>query len=663
MTQPRLVGGRYELGELIGYGGMAEVHRGHDIRLGREVAIKVLRADLARDPSFLNRFRREAQAAAGLNHPSIVSVYDTGEDIGQDGTVAPYIVMEFIAGRTLRDVLKAEGRLPARRVMEIGADICGALDFSHRNGIVHRDIKPANVMITPTGAVKVMDFGIARALADNSATVTQTANVIGTAQYLSPEQARGEAVDARSDVYSTGCLLYELATGSPPFQGDSPVAVAYQHVRENATAPSARNPEVPAALDSIVMKSLAKNQLNRYQSAGDMRTDLQRALANQPVAAEAVMSDAERTQFIARTPVPPVAVVRRDQIEPEEPDRARRNGLIWLAIVVAMLVVIGGVVALVLVSKKDNNSTGPTAQVPTVIGQQPDKAISLFAAQKLTLTPATPATTPDNCDGNTTPDAGTVCTLRQGGNVVTAGERIPENSVVVFQTYLPTKQVPDLYGLDPAAAQAALTKLGLVGVNAGATSGTCDNNQKQVLGKICTQDKALGTKLPVGQQVRFQTYAPQAVPVPTVTGISYSDAANLLQTKGFKVVRDPTPAHTNDAPETVVKQSPGGGNTATQGATITLTVSDGKVVLPNEATKKLDAAKTDLNKLGFTNIPTPTYAPTDDPKLDNTVQSMDPTPGIAYPTSTAIQLTVYKYAAPTGACLPTGTPATLPPGC
>ena len=283
MTQPRLVGGRYELGELIGYGGMAEVHRGRDTRLNREVAIKVLRADLARDPSFLTRFRREAHSAAGLNHPSIVSVYDTGEDDGPDGTPVPFIVMEYVEGRTLRDILKSEGRLPGRRAMEIAADICAALDFSHRNGIIHRDIKPANVMITPAGAVKVMDFGIARAVADTSATVTQTANVIGTAQYLSPEQARGESVDARSDVYSTGCLLYELVTGVPPFQGDSPVAVAYQHVRENPVMPSARNPEVPRALDSIVMKALAKNQFNRYQSAGEMRADLQRALANQPV--------------------------------------------------------------------------------------------------------------------------------------------------------------------------------------------------------------------------------------------------------------------------------------------------------------------------------------------------------------------------------------------
>src|SRR3954447_1465691 len=340
MTQPRVFSGRYELGELIGYGGMAEVHLGRDLRLNRDVAIKVLRADLARDPSFLNRFRREAHSAAGLNHPSIVSVYDTGEDAGPDGTPQPFIVMEYVHGRTLRDIVKSEGRLPVRRAMEIVAEVCSALDFSHRNGIIHRDVKPANVMITPQGAVKVMDFGIARAVADNAATVTQTANVIGTAQYLSPEQARGESVDARSDVYSTGCLLYELITGVPPFQGDSPVAVAYQHVRENPVVPSARNPELPRVLDSIVMKSLAKNQQNRYQSTGEMEEDLQRALANQPVRAEAVMTDAERTQFIARTPPPPVALRRTDYTEPDEDD-SRRTGLIWAAVVVALLLVIG----------------------------------------------------------------------------------------------------------------------------------------------------------------------------------------------------------------------------------------------------------------------------------------------------------------------------------
>src|SRR5579875_3875511 len=366
MTTPKVVGSRYELGELIGYGGMAEVHRGRDSRLNRDVAIKVLRADLARDPSFLNRFRREAHSAAGLNHPSIVSVYDTGEDLAADGTAIPFIVMEYVEGRTLRDILKSEGRLPVRRSMEIIADICAALDFSHRNGIIHRDIKPGNVMITPQGAVKVMDFGIARAVADSSATVTQTANVIGTAQYLSPEQARGETVDPRSDVYSCGCLLYELVTGVPPFQGDSPVAVAYQHVRENPLPPSARNGELPRTVDSIVMKALAKNPLNRYQSAGDMRADLQRALANQPVTAEAVMTDAERTQFIARTPPPPVVLPNRD-MDPADHDRERRNAIIWVAIVVALLLVVG-IGAFVIWRMGSNGNDTKKVAVPNLVG-------------------------------------------------------------------------------------------------------------------------------------------------------------------------------------------------------------------------------------------------------------------------------------------------------
>ena len=235
MTTPQVLGERYEIGGVLGRGGMAEVHRGRDLRLGREVAVKVLRSDLARDPSFQVRFRREAQAAASLNHPAIVAVYDTGEDRTTTGAT-PYIVMEYVEGETLRDVIRREGHLSPERAMSLAADICGALDFSHRNGIVHRDVKPGNVMITPQGTVKVMDFGIARAVSDSAATMTSTAAVIGTAQYLSPEQARGESVDARSDVYSMGCLLYELVTGAPPFSGDSPVAVAYQHVREDAAA-------------------------------------------------------------------------------------------------------------------------------------------------------------------------------------------------------------------------------------------------------------------------------------------------------------------------------------------------------------------------------------------------------------------------------------------
>jgi len=284
MEEPRRLGNRYELGAVLGRGGMAEVFMARDIRLGRAVAVKTLRADMARDAIFQARFRREAQSAASLNHPAIVAVYDTGEDyIG--GISLPYIVMEYVDGSTLRDLLHSGRRLLPERAMEITSGVLQALDYSHRNGIIHRDIKPANVMLTRAGAVKVMDFGIARAMGDQGMTMTQTSAVIGTAQYLSPEQAKGETVDARSDLYSTGCLLYELLTGRPPFVGDSPVAVAYQHVREAPLPPSHHDPEVPAVADAIVLKSLGKHPDERYQSADEMRADIERALDGRPIAA------------------------------------------------------------------------------------------------------------------------------------------------------------------------------------------------------------------------------------------------------------------------------------------------------------------------------------------------------------------------------------------
>ncbi|HEY8294876.1 MAG TPA: Stk1 family PASTA domain-containing Ser/Thr kinase, partial [Micrococcaceae bacterium] len=285
MSSPRVLNGRYELAELLGRGGMADVYLGRDTRLGRTVAVKLLRADLARDPQFQARFRREAQAVAGLNHPSIVAVYDTGEhavlDQSEDGAHVPYIVMEFVSGRTLRDLIRAK-ELTTDAAIDYALGVLSALEYSHRAGIVHRDIKPANVMVTGhssgTGhTVKVMDFGIARAIADSSATMTQTQAVIGTAQYLSPEQARGEAVDARSDLYSAACLLYEMITGRPPFIGDSPVSVAYQHVRETAELPSHFNPDISPALDSVLVRGLQKNRADRFQDAAAFRRALRAA--------------------------------------------------------------------------------------------------------------------------------------------------------------------------------------------------------------------------------------------------------------------------------------------------------------------------------------------------------------------------------------------------
>src|ERR1700726_1010689 len=297
MTTPQPLSDRYELGEILGFGGMSEVHLARDVRLHRDVAVKVLRADLARDPSFYLRFRREAQNAAALNHPAIVAVYDTGEAETAAGPL-PYIVMEYVDGITLRDIVHNDGPIPPRKALEIISDACQALNFSHQHGIIHRDVKPANIMISRTGAVKVMDFGIARALAD-SHNVTQTAAVIGTAQYLSPEQARGDSVDARSDVYSLGCVLYEILTGEPPFTGDSPVAVAYQHVREDPVPPSLRYEGISADLDAVVLKALAKNPENRYQTAAEMRSDLVRVHNGEPPEAPKILTEADRSSLMA----------------------------------------------------------------------------------------------------------------------------------------------------------------------------------------------------------------------------------------------------------------------------------------------------------------------------------------------------------------------------
>ncbi|MDQ0823412.1 serine/threonine protein kinase/beta-lactam-binding protein with PASTA domain [Arthrobacter sp. V4I6] len=281
MNTQRVLSGRYELGELIGRGGMADVFRGTDTRLGRTVAVKLLRPDLARDPQFQARFKREAQAVAALNHPSIVAVYDTGDHAvpgdHDDSVRVPYIVMELVSGKTIRDLVRAK-EVSIDQAIDFTLGVLSALDYSHKAGIVHRDIKPANVMFCPdSNGIKVMDFGIARAMADSSATMTQTQAVVGTAQYLSPEQARGETVDARSDLYSAGCLLYEMLTGRPPFVGDSPVSVAYQHVREIPELASSLNPEISDALDSVLMKALQKNRADRFQDAAAFRRALRAA--------------------------------------------------------------------------------------------------------------------------------------------------------------------------------------------------------------------------------------------------------------------------------------------------------------------------------------------------------------------------------------------------
>jgi eukaryotic-like serine/threonine-protein kinase len=569
MTLPRLVGSRYEVGELIGYGGMAEVHRGRDVRLGRDVAIKILRSDLARDPSFLNRFRREAQAAAGLNYPAIVAVYDTGEDpTGPDGTSIPFIVMEFVEGRTLRDIIKSEGRLPPRRVMEIMSEVCGALDFSHRNGIIHRDIKPANVMITRAGAVKVMDFGIARALSDNGATVTSTAAVIGTAQYLSPEQARGESVDARSDVYSSGCLMYELLTGQPPFRGDSPVAVAYQHVRESAPPPSAIVPGLPRALDSIVMKALAKNPMNRYQSSAEMRADLQLALAERPVSAEAVLTDAEKTQFIARANLPPTGPPPAEAADEYADDGSnqRRAGLIWAAVVVALLLVIG-IAAYAIVRTSGGDSTSKVG-VPVLIGKTPEAATSALQQAGLLAGSVT------NFSG-TCGDPPSVSVPQVQGNVCTqsigAGSEQKKGTTVNFTVFVPGNvNVPNVVGLQYAAASAQVT-----GAKLQVAETMVDSNQP--VGQVVSENPPAYTQVALNTLVTLSV-SNGKTPIVSVVGQKQSDAVSALNQAGYANIKIVT-QNTNDKTQDgiVLSMSPQSGSFPTS-QQITLTV--GKYVLP-----------------------------------------------------------------------------------
>ena len=375
---------------------MSVVYRGWDARLGRDVAVKVLRADLAGDPSFQARFRREAQNAASLNHPAIVAVYDSGETAGETGPV-PYIVVEYVDGDTLRNVLKREGPPPPRRAMQIVADVCAALDFSHRHGIVHRDVTPANIMLNRAGAVKVMDFGIARAVCDGQAFMTAASAV-----YLSPEQARGESVDARSDVYATGCMLYELLTGTPPFTGDSPVAIARRHVREAPRPPSQAQPGVGREIDAIVLKALNKNPLNRYQTAAEMRSDLVRALSGQAVQAaqpSLLRPDGERIEVISGPPprfgatgspallAPLVQAVSAQDREPEVRIRPHRGGTV--AGIGAVCLALAAAIWLTL---RVVTAPPPPAlvAVPDLSGMSLTQATAALQADRLTLGTVTP---------------------------------------------------------------------------------------------------------------------------------------------------------------------------------------------------------------------------------------------------------------------------------
>ncbi len=638
MTGPRLLSNRYELGETLGYGGMSEVHRGKDVRLGRDVAIKVLRADLARDPQFQERFRREAQNAAALNHPAIVAVYDTGETRTDYGPL-PYIVMEYVDGRTLRDIVKSEGPLPAKRAMEVMADVCAALDFSHRHSIVHRDVKPANVMITKTGSVKVMDFGIARALSDGQAAVTQTAAVIGTAQYLSPEQARGEAVDARSDVYAAGCVLFELLTGEPPFTGDSPVAVAYQHVREDPKPPSALNPRVPPTLDAIVLKAMAKGPANRYQSSAEMRGDLVRVLSGQRPGAPMVMTDEDRTSFIGGQPPRtemmggrhrPSVVNEYDDYDDYDPDaeRDRRRKRAWIiaASVIGGILVIALLIFLLpkLSGKSGSDPNAGKVAVPPVVGQL--QAAAVTTLNQIGLTPITKNVTCADTGGNAQ------CTTDQIGKVVrtdpAAGVLETKGSPVTLSigAAAPQVPVPNVVGLSPAAAQAAITGAGLQVAPNPQTQPVTDPTQ---VGKVISQVPAASAGAPPGSQVTIVIGGqPANVGVPDERNQMYDTAKQALVAAGFAVKKS---TQSNVAPAgTVFDMNPEPGTQVAPGTTVTLIVSDGSQVqinLPDLRGMTKDQAQQALAANGWTGTFQTNMVTVVDPAQAGRIISQSPSPG------------------------------------
>jgi serine/threonine-protein kinase len=548
--QARRLGERYELGEVIGRGGMAEVHEGRDLRLGRRVAVKILRPDLARDPAFQARFRREAQSAAALNHPNIVAVYDTGEDIlgaagAEPGTVVPYIVMEYVDGMTLRQLMSSGRRLLPERALEIADGTLAALDYSHRHGIVHRDIKPANVMLTRGGDVKVMDFGIARALADSGQTMTATSAVMGTAQYLSPEQARGELVDSRSDIYSTSCLVYELLTGRPPFTGDSPVSVAYQHVSEAPVPPSRLDPSIPTPIDAIVLKGLAKHPEDRYQTAADMRADVERAIAGLPVTASMAPVTATAVTDTAALP----AVTGTYTTPPR-----KRSPWVWVGLGVGVVAVAA---AAVILGKMIFGSPGVAqVAVPDLSGLTVTQASAKLSSVGLTLGRQTPAASPDR------PKDTIISQNPPVGQQIDTGQAVD----VTVSSGKATVPVPDLTNFTSIAdVTSQLTTSQLV------LGKVIQANSEQAVGTVIGQDPPAGTQVAVGTAVNV-TVSNGKVPVPSVVNETQAQAQSDLANAGFlvNVVTQQTNA---SPPGTVLAQTPQGGTGASKGTLVTITVA------------------------------------------------------------------------------------------
>jgi eukaryotic-like serine/threonine-protein kinase len=613
---------RYEIQRGIARGGMAEVYLARDQLLDRPVAVKVLFPEYARDPSFVERFRREAQSAAGLNHPNIVAIYDWGQERG-----TYFIVMEYVRGRSLREVVHVNGPFSARRTAEIGAEIAGALEFAHRNGVVHRDVKPGNVLLTADGDVKVTDFGIARA--GTSDALTQTGAVMGTATYFSPEQAQGLDVDGRSDVYSLGVVLYEMATGVPPFTGESPVAVAYKHVREKPERPSVHAPDLPPDLERIILTAMSKDIDSRYQTADELRTDLLRFVRGQPplggpaaavVADETADAGAAPTQ-VAYAPVPPSEVDRA-----REARRKRLGaivaGLLGTALIAAVII---GLVA--FGSGGGGGGGGPTVEVPNVISTSfPD------AERILTLTGF--KVDRNDVEGKDPPDL--VLSQKPG-----AGEKLKKNGTVVLRVSKASFTMPALAGKQRTEAVNALIGVGLQDPTNNVQTQEIDSDQPP--GTVLGSDPAAGAQVPKAGKVALQIAKEPNVAVPNVAGQEAATAQQLLQGEGFQVSAQ---SESSDTVPTgrVTRTDPGAGAQVRRGSAIRMFVSTGpqNVAVPNVVGQQQNQAVPQLQQAGFQVFVS--QQGTNNPLENDRVLAQNPSGGQHVPRGSGVTLTIGRFA-------------------
>jgi len=515
----KILGERYELGAMIGTGGMADVYLAQDVRLNRQVAIKILRSDLARDPSFVTRFNKEALSVAALNHPGIVSVYDSGKEDSPSGAM-PYIVMEFVEGKTLREIVNKGERFALNRAVEITEGILIALQYSHKNGIIHRDIKPGNIMITDNGDVKVMDFGIARALADTGATMTSTWNIIGTAQYLSPEQATGTQADARSDLYSVGCLLYELLAGRPPFTGDTPVAIAYQHVSAPLIPITEIQESLDPALNAFFSIALAKDANERYQSANAMLKDLKKLVKGEGITT---------------------------QIPKQMRKEKARNRIAALSI--ALVLLVGGVSYFIF----NPNQSLVTRVLPNVVGLTEAQARQELAGLTITIQRAPDPRIPRDRVASQLP----LATIRvSDGSAVTLTISDGPGDAIV-----PT----GLLGKPLEEVRAALTAAGL------RVSRTIAIDSEQEPGIVLKISPEPGSTVEAGTGVVLEI-ASGNISVPSLVGLNEIEARTILTQAGF-LVKIVEAYDANQVIGSVLAQAPSAGEIKLIGSSVTITIN------------------------------------------------------------------------------------------